>query len=151
MDRADEYRDRVGKPVPESEQGVRTKFIQRDMRTPLWVQRGLVGWASVASALAVTASIFILVQQSDTTLLVLSIIALTLLSAYFLANVVFWFRWNWMWMTTTILPPTRYGEDLEDFEVGLIAAESSALFNRSSQHRSAINQHITDAYYDLDS
>ncbi len=151
MDRADEYRDRVGKPVPESEQGVRTKFIQRDKRMPLWVQRGFVGWAFISSALAVTTSIVVLTKQSDTTLMVLAILALTVLAAFLLANVVFWFRWNWMWMTTTILPPTRYGEDLEDFEVGLIAAESSALFDRSSRHRSAINQHITEAYYDLDS
>lgn len=147
------WRRRIGKPVPASLAAPHDVYELRDKRVPLYVQIALPGFALVTFSLAGAASIEWARRtqnNDDTALAVVGYIMAGLSFLLVLINLIALIRWRWMWLTTRLLPGQKYGEDLEDFQVGILAHEAQGVQTRVMKSSRAIHDEVEAAFTDID-
>lgn len=56
---------------------------------------------------------------------------------------------RWAWMTVTFMPPRKYGEDVEDFNPGILGRSGFQAYKDATQTQDRINREVEIAHDDL--
>lgn len=144
--------------------GYRKSLVQRDPRISLKLQRLYVGLAIAVgffACLTLGGSYFIWHECSEykdrgdqtlsDILKIWSLVFITFFVLWTLWSVFMAVRWSWMYMTVSFHPPRRYGEDVEDFDPGILARSGNKLAISSTATADRINHEVDLATRDLDS
>ena len=129
--------------------------VQRDTRTSLTFQKSYVILAfCMAICTNVTLSGYFVIHQNChvmtndffNNISVLLDILLALFSILAIVCLIFIIKWRWVWMTVSFKPAPRYGQDIEDLDLGVLSRTGTHLQRHSTHLNDNTRTEIEDFY-----